>query len=121
MAAPSPTSPAVPFDYWSDPLCIWAYVAQEKLDHLLGRYGDALTVRYRVVPVFGSLRHRFSEGSWAADGIEGRVAKTREIAARFGHTEVSGEVWRVACPESSWSTRSTRTSTRPGSAASVRG
>ncbi|MDD9940509.1 MAG: DsbA family protein [Myxococcales bacterium] len=95
--------PTVPFDYWSDPLCIWAYVAQEKLEHLLALHGDVLTVRYRVVPVFGSVRWRFERGPWAADGIGGRVRKTREIAARFGHLEVTGEVWRTACPESSWS------------------
>ena len=93
----------VPFDYWSDPLCIWAYVAQDKLDHLLGLHANTLTVHYRVVPVFGSVRWRFEKGPWAKDGVLGRVRQTREIAQRFGHSEVTGEVWRIACPESSWS------------------
>ncbi|MDH5673198.1 MAG: DsbA family protein [Myxococcales bacterium] len=93
----------IAFSYWSDPLCIWAFVAQDKLDRLLARHGEALQVSYHVVPVFGSLRWRFEQGPWAQDGVEGRVAKTAEIAARFGHPEVSGDGWRSVCDGSSWS------------------
>jgi len=93
----------VRFSYWSDPFCIWAYVAQGKLDRLLLGHAHALEVSYRVVPVFGSVRWRFTQGPWASEGVEGRVRKTAEIAQRFGHPEVSGECWRVAGQTSSWS------------------
>ncbi len=89
-------------EYWSDPLCIWAYVAQPKLDRVLERWGDRLDVHYHIVPVFGSLPWRFREGSWKESGVEGRVASTARVAKQFGFDNISGEVWRDECPASSW-------------------
>lgn len=93
----------IPFEYWSDPLCIWAFVAQDKLDTLLEEHGHRLDVAYRIVPVFGSVPHRFSRGSWAQAGPEGRAASTRRVAHERGHPEVSGQVWIDDPPASSWS------------------
>lgn len=91
------------FGYWSDPLCVWALVAQDKLDRILAEKGEQLRVEYRVVPIFGSVRWRFEEGPWAADGVQGRVDKTRRVAADHGRPDVSGECWRRDPPASSWS------------------
>lgn len=90
------------FSYWSDPLCIWAMVAQPKLDRILGELGAHVRVDYRIVPVFGSVPWRFAQGPWAKDGVEGRVAATRRIAEQGGCPEVSGECWRKVTPASSW-------------------
>ncbi len=92
----------IAFTYWSDPLCIWAYVAQDKLDRVMGEWSEKLDVSYRVVPVFGSLPWRFGEGPWAAAGPEGRAEATRKVAEDFGFDNVSGEVWTADCPASSW-------------------
>ncbi|MCB9741862.1 MAG: hypothetical protein H6741_23660 [Alphaproteobacteria bacterium] len=92
----------VHFSYWSDPICIWAYVAQDRLERVLAEFGDELHVHYRVVPVFGSVLERFREGSWSAKGVAGRIEATRRVAHEHGHPEVSGEVWAKACPATSW-------------------
>ena len=90
------------FSYWSDPLCIWALVAQQKLDRVLDELGGQVRVDYRVVPVFGSVPWRFAQGPWAKDGVDGRVHATKKIAEQGGRTDVSGECWRRAMPASSW-------------------
>lgn len=90
------------FTYWSDPLCIWAFVAQPRLDAVLGWYEDRVAVEYRIVPIFGSLPWRFREGSWAKGGVEARVAATQRVARQFGREDVTGEVWRDDTPASSW-------------------
>lgn len=90
------------FSYWSDPLCIWAFVAQQKLDRVLRELGEHVRVDYRIVPVFGSVPWRFARGPWARDGVDGRVLVTRKIAEQGGRTDVSGECWRRAMPSSSW-------------------
>lgn len=90
------------FSYWSDPLCIWALVAQQKLDRVLAELGEHVRVDYRIVPVFGSVPWRFAHGSWSKDGVDGRVIATRHIAEQSGRTDVSGECWRRAMPSSSW-------------------
>jgi predicted DsbA family dithiol-disulfide isomerase len=92
----------IEFGYWSDPLCIWALVAQTKLDRVLAEMGRHLRVDYRIVPVFGSVAWRFNAGPWAKEGVEGRCAATRRIAEKAGRTDVSGDCWRTAMPASSW-------------------
>lgn len=94
--------PRIEFSYWSDPLCIWALVAQTKLDRVLVELGTHLLVDYRIVPVFGSVLWRFTEGPWAKEGLDGRVTATRRIAERGGRVDVTGECWRRAAPASSW-------------------
>jgi predicted DsbA family dithiol-disulfide isomerase len=92
----------IAFEYWSDPLCIWAFVAQPKLDRILEQAGDKLEVRYHVVPVFGSIPWRLSEGPWCKAGVEGRVEATRRIAEEHGRSDVVGTCWTNDCPSSSW-------------------
>jgi len=95
-------SASLAFSYWSDPLCVWALVAQTKLDRILEEVGDRLTIDYRIVPVFGSVPWRFERGPWAEGGIGGRVAATRRIAEQGGRSDVSGECWSRSMPSSSW-------------------
>lgn len=90
------------FSYWSDPLCIWALVAQKKLERVLADVGEHVRVDYRIVPVFGSVPWRFAEGPWSRDGVDGRVRATRTIAEQGGRKDVTGECWRRAMPASSW-------------------
>lgn len=96
------STPSLPFTYWSDPLCIWAFVAQSKLERILEEWGERVQVRYRVVPVFGSVPWRFSEGPWASAGPMGRVAATARIAREHGFASVDGTVWVDDPPASSW-------------------
>jgi predicted DsbA family dithiol-disulfide isomerase len=91
----------IPLQYWTDPLCIWAFVAQERLDRLLERHPQ-IDIAYHIVPVFGSIPHRFREGSWANSGPEGRAAATQRIASERGIEGVSGRVWVDDPPASSW-------------------
>lgn len=90
------------FSYWSDPLCIWAFVGQARVDAIVRDYGESLTPRYRIVPVFGSIRQRFTSGAWSAAGPEGRMQATTRIAREFGHSDVSGQFWLDDPPSSSW-------------------
>lgn len=89
--------------YWTDPLCIWAYLAQDKVDRLQARFAERLELDHRVVPVFGSLPRRFASGSWAAGGPEGRREATLRTAREHGHPEVSAAGFVTDPPASSWS------------------
>lgn len=90
------------FEYWSDPLCIWAYVAQSKLERVIEEWGPHLSIHYRIVPVFGSLPRRFASGSWSSGGPEGRRVATAEVARAQGCEGVTGELWTGDMPSSSW-------------------
>lgn len=92
------------FGYWTDPLCVWAFVTEDRFERLRERYGDLLDDSQHVVPVFGSFPKRFAPGGkWHAQGPEGRMHTTARIAREHGHPEVSGQVWVDDTPSSSWS------------------
>ncbi|MCA9577916.1 MAG: DsbA family protein [Sandaracinaceae bacterium] len=99
----SPARQSLRFEYWSDPLCIWAYVAQSKLERVIAEWGEHLTIAYRIVPVFGSFPRRFSTGAWAEGGHEGRREATARVAGTHGCEGVTGELWTRDTPTSSWS------------------
>ena len=88
--------------YWSDPFCIWAYVAQPKLDRILDDHDHQLDVAYHIVPVFGSMPARFRDGSWATKGPAGRAEACQRIAREQRGVEITGEVWLRDPPASSW-------------------
>lgn len=92
----------IPVGYWTDPLCVWAFVGEDKLDRIVAEFGAKLRIEHRVIPIFGSVPWRFSLGPWAKDGLDGRVAVTRRVCEQHGHPEVSGEAWRRCAPTSSW-------------------
>lgn len=96
-------STLLPVAYWSDPLCIWAFVAQPRLEAVLARHGEHIALDHHIVPVFGSVPQRFRDGSWAARGPEGRAAATVRVARMHGREDVSGRVWVDDAPASSWS------------------
>lgn len=98
----TPPRSQLTFSYWSDPMCIWAYVAQAKLEQLLRSADGQLLVEYRVVPVFGSIPWRVTSGPWAKAGLSGRVEATHRIAREHDCPEVSGECWARDAPASSW-------------------
>lgn len=98
----SPALPRLRFAWWSDPFCIWAFVAEDALDDLLAAHPDRLDVDHHVIPVFGSIPHRFAAGSWAAGGVPARVGATAKVAAAHGHPEVDGTVWEKVQPTSTW-------------------
>ena len=53
--------------YVSDILCVWAYVAEVRLDELRKEYGSSVELEYRFIPIFGATRHRIGEG-WKKRG-----------------------------------------------------
>ena len=63
--AESPSSPIV-IDYYSDLLCIWAWIAQPRLDELRSQYSGQLTIRHRFVDIFGD-SHRKTTRQWGAE------------------------------------------------------
>jgi predicted DsbA family dithiol-disulfide isomerase len=87
--------------YFSDVLCIWAYVAQARVDAAKAAFGQDITVNYRFCSVFGDARTKIATG-WKGRGeFEGYNRHVKSIAARFPHVEIHPEVWIDCRPASS--------------------
>jgi predicted DsbA family dithiol-disulfide isomerase len=87
--------------YVSDVLCVWAYVAEARLDELRREYGTSIELEYRFIPIFGATQHRIGEG-WKTRGGYGGFAKhVREVATDFPHVTVHERAWTDVAPTTS--------------------
>jgi predicted DsbA family dithiol-disulfide isomerase len=84
--------------YFSDVLCIWAYVAEARLEELRRHHADQVSLDHRFVPVFGSLRTKIERGWSERGGLAGYAAHVHELAERFDQVQVHPEVWTRATP-----------------------
>lgn len=87
--------------YVSDVLCIWAYVAEARLNELRREFGSSIELDYRFIPIFGATRHRIGEGWKKRGGYTGFGEHVREVAKGFPHVSVDERVWIEVAPTTS--------------------
>jgi predicted DsbA family dithiol-disulfide isomerase len=89
--------------YFSDVLCIWAYIAQIRLDELKTNFQDKIAIDYHFVSVFGNtpekLEHRWRDRG----GLKAYSDHVRAVAKKFDHITVHPEIWTKCVPSSSMS------------------
>lgn len=87
--------------YFSDVLCIWAYVAQVRLEEVKAKFGETVRLHYRFCSVFGDARNKIATNWRERGGAAGYSAHVVGIAARFPHVEVRPDIWVATQPASS--------------------
>jgi protein-disulfide isomerase-like protein with CxxC motif len=89
--------------YFSDALCVWAYIAQVRLDELKTTFGDKISIEHHFVPVFGNAREKLATRWRDRGGLTGYSEHVREVADKFSHVTVHPAVWTHVTPASSTS------------------
>jgi predicted DsbA family dithiol-disulfide isomerase len=88
-------------DYYSDVLCVWAWIAQPRLDKLEKEWGDKVSVKHHFVDIFGNCEAKIPQRWGEQDGFEKFGAHVRESAQPFDMATVHPDLWRVNHPRSS--------------------
>ncbi|WP_017301598.1 DsbA family oxidoreductase [Nodosilinea nodulosa] len=89
--------------YFSDVLCVWAYIAQIRLDELKATFQDNIEIELHFVSVFGNAREKL-EKSWRdRGGFQGYSDHIHEVGKKFEHATVHPEIWTSVRPPSSMS------------------
>lgn len=88
-------------DYYTDVLCIWAYIAQIKVDHIKQEFGSRVRIRYRFLSLFGNNPERIGVGWKDQGGFAGYGAHVRSVALPCTYVEVHPEVWSHNPPQTS--------------------
>ena len=88
-------------DYYSDILCVWAYVAQIRLDELKHHFGDAIQINYHFMPVFGATQKRIAAGMKDKGGFGFMNKHICQVCSDFPHVELNPDVWLKVQPQSS--------------------
>ena len=92
----------VSIDYFSDLLCIWAYVAEIRLDEVRSRHGDDVSIDSRFVSIFGSTEARIGKRWATKGGFAGYARHVHDVASGFDHVEVHPDVWLRDVPAGSY-------------------
>jgi predicted DsbA family dithiol-disulfide isomerase len=89
--------------YFSDVLCVWAYIAQIRLDELRSTFGQQISIESYFTPVFGDARRKLTQRWQDRGGFAGYSQHVREVGARFEHVAIDPEIWTQTIPNSSTS------------------
>ncbi|HHJ18706.1 MAG TPA: disulfide bond formation protein DsbA, partial [Gammaproteobacteria bacterium] len=93
----------VKVDYFSDVLCVWAYLGQIRVDELKQTFGDEIDIHYRFVQIFGAAKQQVSKNWEKKGGLAGYRNHLLKMAENWPHIEINPKVWAEVAPESSTS------------------
>ena len=91
----------VRIEYFSDVLCIWAWIAQRRLDELNAHFGEQIEISSRYVNVFGNTQTQIGEKWESRGGFEAFGKHVIDAAALFPDAPVHPELWTTTRPLSS--------------------
>lgn len=92
---------AVAISHYSDIFCVWAYVAQARIDELESHFGKQIDLDYHFVSIFGSVRQKIEAGWGHRGGAAAYGQHVLSVGERFPHLALHPDVWAKTIPESS--------------------
>ena len=93
----------VSVSYFSDILCIWAYIAQIRLDQLRKQFTDRVTIDCHYLSVFGDTGAKIGQGWQDRGGYAGYHKHLQTLAAQYDHIVIHPDLWLQDPPASSQS------------------
>ena len=93
----------VEIKYFSDILCVWAYISQVRIDAIKEKFGDGVRIEHRFCSVFGDTAAKIDTAWKDKGGYAGFNAHLRQSAGKFPHIEVHPDLWLKTRPASSMS------------------
>jgi predicted DsbA family dithiol-disulfide isomerase len=87
-------------DYYTDILCVWAWVDQRRIEELNRQLGDNIELRYHYVDVFGDVAKKMDAQWKQRGGYVGFAEHVQESAATYD-VPVSPKIWAEIRPATS--------------------
>ncbi len=87
--------------YFSDVLCVWAYVSQARMTAVEDKFGDSVRIRHRFCSVFGDTTEKIKMSWKEKGGYQGFNQHLRHVAEKFPHIQVHPDIWLNTRPASS--------------------
>jgi predicted DsbA family dithiol-disulfide isomerase len=94
-------SDCITIDYYSDVLCIWAWITQRRIDELNKHFDDKINIRYFYVDIFGDATTRINQ-QWSDKGLyEGFADHVESSVAPYEFATVHNDIWSKVRPTTS--------------------
>jgi predicted DsbA family dithiol-disulfide isomerase len=94
-------SSTVRIAYFTDMLCVWAYLGQVRIDELKRTFAGQVSLEYRFTPIFGAPQQKIGVKWQDRGGFEGYGNHVHKICEKFPHIEINEQTWSVCRPTSS--------------------
>ena len=91
----------VPIVYFSDVLCIWAHIAELRVEAVKAEFGEKVRLDYRFCSVFGDTARKMATTWREKGGYEGFNAHLMHTAEGFPEITINPDIWVKARPASS--------------------
>lgn len=91
----------VPITYFSDVLCIWAYIAQLRVNAIHEKFDGQVTFDRKFCSVFGDTARKMATTWKDKGGYEGFNAHLRHVDEQFPEIAINPDIWLTARPASS--------------------
>lgn len=87
--------------YFSDVLCVWAWLGEVRHEKVLEAYGGRAQITGHFCSVFTDTVHKIEKVWGHRGGYEGFNRHLVETAGRFDHVTLNEDVWRTVKPKTS--------------------
>jgi len=94
-------SKKIKLKYFSDLLCVWAYVNQARMNELKLEFNDRIMLKNRYLPIFGAVKNKLVSGWAQRGGTEGYAKHVIDVVDKFEYLNLHENTWRKVVPESS--------------------
>jgi len=92
---------AIKVEYYTDILCVWAWIAQCREKELQQEFGNDIKLSHRFVNVFGNTQMQIGD-KWASrGGFDGFGQHVIQAAEPFSNAPVVADIWQTVRPFSS--------------------
>ncbi len=91
----------ITIDYFSDILCVWAWISQRRVDELNKNFAGQIDIRFQFIDIFGDARTRI-ETQWADKGSFAGFGKhVVKSALPYEEAAVNNDIWNKTRPSTS--------------------
>jgi len=94
------TSPLT-IDYYTDILCVWAWISQRRINELQEQWGDRIELRRHYINLFGNTETRIGKRWEDRGGFNGFGQHVIEASAPYTDAPVNPEIWKTVRPATS--------------------
>jgi len=91
----------VVIDYYSDVLCVWAWIAQRRIDELNDTLAGKVELHYHYINVFGDAVNKIPTQWQEKGGFSGFAKHVIDSAAPYPDAPINAEIWQSVRPNTS--------------------
>ena len=85
-------------EYYTDVLCVWAWIAQRRIEEVKAHHGSQIVFTHRYIDLFGDTQTRIRQQWRDKGGYDGFCAHVCEAAAPYNTAPVNTDVWSKVRP-----------------------